>query len=117
MMEVLLVYLWLKLDAVQSLTFVSSIVGGMIFLLVWGVSSEYYSESRPPKKLGVIASVLLFISLVIPNSSQMAILVGTHYAVAFKDSLEGQKVMTLIRKKANEYLDAELKATEPKKEK
>lgn len=38
-----------------------------------------------------------------------AILVGAHYADTLSRSPEGEKVMTLVRKRANEYLDEAIK--------
>lgn len=47
--------------------------------------------------------------LFLPSANQAAVLVGTHYAVKLAESPEGLKVQSLIRKKANEFLDEQLK--------
>ena len=47
--------------------------------------------------------------LVAPSSKQTAILVGTSYAADFAKSPEGAKIGELIQKKANDYLDEQLK--------
>ena len=55
-----------------------------------------------------------------PNQNQVAVLVGTHYALELGKSPEGQKIVSIVRAKANSYLDEQLKElveeNKPKKE-
>jgi len=112
-MEVFLVYLWLKLD---------SLITGLCFLIFAccagaGISAicslDLYGEKKAywfklmRRFLGG-ALCLLGLVVLVPSSKETAILVGTSYAVDLAKSPEGAKVVSLIRKKANEYLDAEL---------
>lgn len=110
-MELFLLYLWLKLDAVISLFngvfFVSAgALGIWAFLL--GVSEGEVNLV----KVRNLASVALVISaitmVVIPTSKQTAYLVGGYYALRVADTPEAQKIVQVLRKKANDYLDAEL---------
>lgn len=122
-MEVFLVYLWLKVDSLLTLLFV-------IALLLFVLTSVFYSFGRMDcyqdekddfiakhwgnaKKAYKIGMVLLISSLMIPSSKEIAILVGTSYAVDFAKSPEGAKIGQLIRKKANDFLDEELKEINP----
>jgi len=125
-MEVLFVYLWLKLDALFWLVF-------MIFpfsLCCWVMYGIVLSECKreddikefragywPKTKKVLFAGIsCLIISVLLPGTQQTAILVGTHYAVDLAKSPEGVKVFSLIRKKANDYLDEQLKPeTKPQK--
>ena len=125
-MEVFLVYLWLKLDSLRfflCVTFFICVLGWFVY----GISlsdchfdkdkNEHRNKWWPVTKKTLISGVLcLIISLLMPSSQQTAILVGTHYAVDLAKSPEGAKVFSLIRKKANDYLDEQLKP-EPKPQK
>lgn len=119
-MEILFVYLWLKLD---SITVALYIVAGVLALAVplvyaLGFTDQHYESDRKAYKseyqnkrdrcftIGVICGVL---ALLLPGSKDTAILVATHYAGELVRSPEGTKVLTLARKKANEYLDAAIK--------
>ena len=53
----------------------------------------------------------------IPNSNQTAMLVAASYAESAVQSPEGQKLITLVRKKANSYLDNQLSELDEKVEK
>ena len=53
--------------------------------------------------------------LVIPTSQQLAVLVGVNYAMKLSGSPEGQKILALVRKKANQLLDEQLAEPEKKK--
>lgn len=116
-MEVLFVYLWTQL---HSFTFALSFAAGAMVAL-WiicaavrdcseDVDSESYKKAvqihsfcAPLFLLFTVAAVLL------PSQNTVAVMVGTHYAVKLSGSEEGAKVASLIRKKANEYLDEQLK--------
>ena len=65
-------------------------------------------------KWGLPATVLCgFLSFSSPNQTDAAILVGSAIALEMAKSPEGAKVGQLIRAKANELLDAELKKLQP----
>lgn len=125
-MEVFFVYLWLKLDALSQLFFVCMVVTGLLLLAyhAWVVSdgtgpfcADFRNRQESLKNTTfyrrVVWSVFLltlFSSVLLPTTKETAVLVGTHYAVKLASSEEGAKVQSLIRKKANEYLDEQLKA-------
>ncbi|MGE5452214.1 MAG: hypothetical protein ACM3VZ_10300 [Acidobacteriota bacterium] len=117
-MEVFLVYLWLKLDTVLIvmctcgvLMLISPAFYAMSKDLVWKDEEIRRIELMWPiyKRAFISGCVILILCTVLPSSKQTAILVGTSYAVDLAKSPEGVKVVSLIRKKANEYLDEELK--------
>lgn len=56
----------------------------------------------------IAAAFLAPVLLLTPTARDIAVLVSTHYALELGKSPEGTKVMSLIRKKANEYLDEAL---------
>lgn len=125
-MEVLFVYLWLKLDALFWLVFMIfpfSLICWFIYGLGLGDAicarqgdlfrDHWWSQT---KKVLIAGVSCLIISVMLPSTQQTAILVGTHYAVDLAKSPEGVKVFSLIRKKANDYLDEQLKPeTKPQK--
>ena len=49
-----------------------------------------------------------FLITIIPNQIQTAVLVAGHYALKMANTPEASKVMSVLRKKANEYLDQQL---------
>ncbi|HET8687266.1 MAG TPA: hypothetical protein VFM18_11480 [Methanosarcina sp.] len=122
-MEVLLVYLWLKIDTfrgILGILFGLSMFVGFIYIIA---SSDQYGEADeerhtekfwPSTKrvltIGIISGV---IGIFCPSSKDTAILVGTSYAIDLAKSPEGSKVMTLIRAKANQYLDDAIKESQP----
>ena len=72
-------------------------------------------ESRFPTFISnnskkIIAFLVICFSLVtfLPSKTDIAILAGGYYALETVKSPEGQKVVSLLRKKANEFLDEEL---------
>lgn len=124
-MEVFLVYLWLKLDL-----FIGFLWGGAVIAGFWrvvcalnkhdNVNYSWKEFYRRPDAYDVqykhrwkycwhVIVICLTLALTLPTANQAAALVGTHYAVQLASSPEGQKVQSLIRKKANEYLDEQLK--------
>lgn len=128
-MEVFSIYLWLKLNTllfILGLGVAAMVISCLIALGNLGDASSnlknyrtiYDTEGQKervafwgkwlPRFLKTGVACLLLI-LVIPSAKETAILVGTHYAVQLGKSAEGAKVMTLIRRKANEYLDEQLK--------
>lgn len=67
----------------------------------------------PFKRFYLIPVVLFALFVFIPNQTQTAVLVGTSIAVDVAKSPEGQKIGALLRAKANELLDAELRKLQP----
>ena len=118
-MEVFLVYLWLKLDSfLGSLLFIGMCLlcapiiynFGKIDCWTKQEKQEFTDKWWKKVKKAVYAGIFcLFVVLIAPSSKQTAILVGTSYAVDFAKSPEGAKIGELIRKKANDYLDEQLK--------
>lgn len=125
-MEVLFVYLWLKLDAlvlIIFLVFPFSLICGLVYGIRIAESKLEVEKKMvrdnwwlPTKRILITGVSCLFTSVMLPSTQQTAILVGTYYAVDFAKSSEGTKVFSLIRKKANDYLDEQLKPeTKPQK--
>ncbi len=121
-MELFLLYLWLKLDSVLSLLLVIVISSGFAYLFGWlprswenfdnkaDNGSEFHKKyCRWHNRLVFIALGALCIGTVLPSSKDTAILVGASIALDVAKSPEGQKIGTLIRGKANELLDNEIK--------
>lgn len=117
-MELFLVYLWLKLDTFLIILGIISIIGGAAVFIQTLVTEggcwdkeTYYKQSNYLKSMRVvkfwIACVILLFTL--PTSKDMAILVGSSIAIDIAKSPEGTKISQLIRKKANDYLDEQLK--------
>ena len=118
-MELFVIYLWLKVDLfINIFTWVLAPIT-LIVLLVYAIArSEKNSYSieefktnwdNKLKKFLIISGTLFTIGILTPDSKDIAILVGASYAVDFAKSPEGAKIGTLIRKKANDYLDEQLK--------
>jgi uncharacterized oligopeptide transporter (OPT) family protein len=112
-MELLFIYFWLKLDIFIWLSFVLAAGISVICISdhakpVYNDTDEKRGESRR-NKFFVAIFIALGIGIILPSSKDAAILVGAHYALALGKSEEGQKVMTLVRKKANEFLDEQIK--------
>ena len=122
-MEVFFVYLWLKLDSFLALVGFA----GTVLLFCWvayliGKEGCHYEDAKEAftnkwwnktKKAVYLGFFCIFITTMAPSSKQTAILVGTSYAVDFAKSPEGAKIGVLIRKKANDYLDEQIKEITP----
>jgi len=116
-MELFILYLWLKLDtfldALSNGSIVLALVAGA-FLFCMTAPDETFSErmERLIPKIGIgclsLAILLWGASVALPNTKQTAVLVGGYYALKLADTPEAGKVMSVLRKKANELLDAEL---------
>lgn len=130
-MEVFLVYLWLKLDTFIALTTVLWIILALLALLsslvildsggkLWDREKEEWQQNKGPgwrkwrKSCLISALILCIFSVAIPSSKETAILVGTSIAVDVAKSPEGAKVAQLLRGKANELLDEQIKKLEKK---
>lgn len=131
-MELVLIYLWLKLDLLLS------IISGFLWLSAIGTAAtlppwetDSYSKEITEelerlqkakerrlvwrKRWATIFMGLLIPFLLIPNSKETATLVLSHYALSLAQSPEGEKVFKLIRATANNILDAELQKLQPVK--
>ena len=132
-MELLLLYLWMKLPTIQVVLgiFIAAGVVAVLFCAStllddsvpkrynydtreeWETAVEAKKKNRGPYRLlqrlkwAIPALIALFV--VMPSQTQTAVLVAGHYALRMADSPEASKVMQVLRKKANEYLDEELK--------
>lgn len=120
-MEVLFVYLWLKLDTFIPILVAYGFCCTTIIPSVYaiGIPSGYLCSpdekakyeikwAKTSKRAFISGVVALVIAILLPSSKETAILVGTSYAVALAKSPEGVKVGTLIRKKANQFLDEQI---------
>jgi len=118
-MEVFLVYLWLKINAFSMILLIAGII--LMLMIVWYKMKLDFAWDAEGKKIVrdqwwsvvkrnfFIGVACVIISTATPSAQQVAILVGTSYAVDFAKSPEGAKIGQLIRKKANDYLDEQLK--------
>lgn len=112
-MEIFFVYVWLKLNTLISLFILLSLTlavvlggSGLFYAIEGHTKQEWWLKFKIPTWcfIGCLMSAIF-----IPSQSDTAVLVGTHYAVKLANSTEGEKVVSLIRQKANEYLDEQLK--------
>lgn len=126
-MELFILYLFMKVD---SLLFGM----GMLGLVLLGCASflgmsipskvsysrfkpdweEKFNADRAPylkwiRRLVCIAACLWIVVLFAPNQKTIAVLVGGHYALKLADTPEAGKVMQVLRQKANDLLDEQLK--------
>jgi hypothetical protein len=110
-MELFLLYIWMKLGDL----FVILLVAAATFLLfaIICLLQHYDYPTKGwwvlSKKWFAASATLVIISATIPTQNQVAVLVGTHYALELGKSPEGQKIVSLVRAKANNYLDEQLK--------
>jgi NADH:ubiquinone oxidoreductase subunit 6 (subunit J) len=114
-MELLLIYLWLKLDSLNTLIVIAGAVAAIATFgcFMFG-SIEQEEIGITWGKRGVFAVVVCAtLAVAMPSSKDVAILVGASYGLDLAKSSEGQKAWTLIRGKANELLDEELKKLTP----
>jgi hypothetical protein len=112
-MELFLLYLWMKLDTFRGVLLVLGMVGTILlpFALMWAVDEKPLRDKRLRSwKWGAGVTMLLFsLFVVVPSSNQMAGLVVGGVALNAAESPEAQKMLTLLRKRANAYLDEQLK--------
>lgn len=118
-MELFLLYVWLKLGTIHgALIGIGFLMVSYVVILLFYVdgpdtSWEDTKERRPVyypkiKRIAAGAVCIWFVAALLPNQTQTAVLVGGHYALKVADTPEAGKIMGLLRKKANEFLDAEL---------
>ena len=112
-MELFLLYLWMKLDTFREMLLAGGLFGMVLlsFALIWVVDENPLRDKRLRSWKWGVAVTLSFFSLfvVVPSSNQMAGLVVGGVALNAAESPEAQKMLTLLRKRANAYLDEQLK--------
>ena len=118
-MELFLLYFWLMLGNISTFLGILTFIGFAITLFMTmdiGINRDDYVRNKRLKELTdfrkatFIATILIgLVVTFLPSKTDVAILVGANYAFKAADTPEAQKVMTLIRKKANEMLDEQLK--------
>jgi phage major head subunit gpT-like protein len=142
-MELLLLYVWMKLDVFSVAIAVTSslLLAWWLSTCVYRLDSSYWPKRRSkayvawqktnsgshfdgqpyekvplfevvPYMRWVLVSAVMGIvgAILLPSTKEAAVLVAGHYALKMADSPEATKVLAVLRKKANEYLDAELAA-------
>ena len=122
-MELFLLYFWLKLDLIAG--WLAALNAALVILLVVfqiisiEEAGDYkYSPVHKGKKYIAAAFLFLAFNIGLPSKTDVAILVGANYAFKAAETPEAEKVMKLLRTKANQMLDEEIaKVTAPKKEK
>lgn len=125
-MELFLLYIWLKLKAI-SVLLLALAVGSAAMAIVSAIGIEfvrdYYDNhtqltatwAKRRNRFFVAAIPLFILSALVPSKTDVAVLVGASMAIKFANSPEGEKVSALLRGKANEILDEELKKLNPVK--
>lgn len=123
-MELMLLYFWLKLNTIITFLIIISallIVIGVLCVFSYLDNSTYErpitlaGSFKAFSRAGMLGVLTLVLAFGIPNRTETAILVGANYAFKAAETPEAQKVMTLIRKKANELLDEELEKNSKEK--
>jgi hypothetical protein len=109
-MELLLIYLWLKLDLVNGILGWSLMGLLLATAVTWFMYVDDCLDKSTFKKFAIWSSIVLATFVVIPSTKEMAILVVANYAIDGAKSPEGQKLWNLVRLKANVILDQEIKA-------
>lgn len=114
-MELLTLYVWLSLHSILvglAVLLVISILYMVVILLILASMNDTEveeSEKKPWmkwwKRMPAMAISFFALLILIPNPQQIAVLVAGHYALKMSETPEAGKVMALLRKKANEYLD------------
>jgi hypothetical protein len=125
-MELFFLYMWLKLDAILCLL-LGLAVACLVLMAISAIAIDnvdvYASREERRQTASTwqkrrnrffVASVPLFmLATFMPTKTDVAVLVGASMAIKFANSPEGAKVSTLLRGKANEILDKELKKLNP----
>jgi hypothetical protein len=119
-MELLALYLWLKLDAISGLLFVVAALSAIAAAgcAIYGIPNDWTgaavreAEARARRFAVKVllpvfgASALLLV--ILPSTKDAAILAGAHFAIQAAESPEGRKVASLLRQRINAYLDEQL---------
>lgn len=118
-MELFLIYIWLKLNAVIGMLYIVGGIGLLLcgFALILRLVDRWDTEPtsndlraiKLHNRMLLISSVSLFVGMLLPTAQDTAVLVGSSIAIDVAKSPEGTKIATLLRGKANEILDEQLK--------
>lgn len=123
-MELFLLYIWLKLGTISTFLIISAVILTICFLIMMarvpihnenyeykirlGEEKKLYFSEVPWKRLLIPSIFCALFAGFLPTKTDVAVLVAGHYALKLSDTPEAGKLMTLIRKKANDILDEEL---------
>ena len=108
-MELFVLFLWLKLGVLIGVLTAVCAALGISLLLMSFFNAVEHDRVYPNWKRHLAAFVAaILVTGLIPSQKDTAILVGAHYALKAVESPEAGKVVSLLRKKANEMLDSEL---------
>ena len=100
MNDILLLYLFTRVDVIQGLLIAIAILGGAI-LLISGLHFGFelklvkWWSFVKWKVLPIYVSVLL-VSVLVPSQKDLAIIVGGHYAIAAAKSETAEKIKNII---------------------
>lgn len=118
-MELLALYVWLKLNFIIGI-FIGALILSILIAIggwAWTTDGNTRDEDKERvkmwkpiffKRLIPTAIICLLMAGMIPSRTDVAVLVGGHYALKLSETPEAGKIMSLLRKKANEILDSEL---------
>lgn len=125
-MELILLYFWMKLDAIGTMSFIIAISVTVFYMILatWIRTNNDGPFLEDPEKVDFLLKkhksfrrLLLILGIIfwtiqtfLPTTKQAAILVGGYYALQFSNSEEGKKVKTLLQMTANNMLDDAIKA-------
>jgi hypothetical protein len=117
--ELFLLYVWLQLPSI----FILLVIIGAV-MAFWGIGCALYAcgpdvkiydeKVRCPiwlpraRRRLTIALCIWTGALLMPSKTDVAILVGGHFALKMADSPEAAKITSILRLKANEILDKQL---------
>ena len=109
-MELLLLYLWMKLDTFRCIWSFCAVVGTVALpIALAALQDEWDNHKSLWKKCFGVWFLCASLAILVPSSNQMAGLVVGGVALKAVESPEAQKLLGLLRKQANEYLDEQLK--------
>ncbi len=121
-MDYVLIFFWMQIPSfILALSILAGFFGVLAIACAFNIPSKpYYADVEATeekakawinavKKWAIRSITTALFAVLFPSQLTIAAMVGTYYTKEAVNSVEGQKVVTLIRKKANEFLDAELK--------
>jgi len=122
-MELFILYLWLKLDAFRSFLAVAAIATGIVALIITIFTLDPVNDTgtkfpfmKGNRLMPLLSLFFIIANVALPDKTQTAYLVGAHYALKAAESPEVEKIISLLRKKANIILDTELEKYNIKKD-
>ena len=118
-MEIFLLYLWLKINSFIEFFQCYSVI--LVFVVIGYctingiVNDTNFIDSLKRCKLATAGAVMFgILGVILPTKGDIAILVAGNYAIDIAKSPEAGKLMTVIRGKANEMLDEQIKQLDKK---